>query len=119
MKPQPNPMPTPIGAIPRLSIGRASDIKARSECDIEVSNVAVRTTDRDAFLDIIKTREAQLAAPIKPPATPAIAAAEIASFALAAKEAIETGCPPELIAAHLETAAARAIALLVGLQGSD
>jgi hypothetical protein len=109
---------TPIGTIPRMTIGRASDIKARRQGDFEVSNIAVRTADFEAFLGIVKTREDQLAAPVKPPKTRANAAAQIASFALAAKEAIETGCPPELIAAHLETASARAIALLVDLQGN-
>ena len=111
------PLQTPIGKIPRLSIGRASDIKARTQGDCEVSNIAVRTGDFDAFLGIVKAREAQLTAPMKPPRTRAIAAAEIAGFALAAKEAIDTDCPPELIAAHLETATARAIALLVDLMG--
>lgn len=109
---------TPIGTIPRMAIGRASDIKSRRQTDYEVSNIAVRTDEFDAFLGIVKTREAQLAAPVNPPRTRAIAAAEIAGFALAAKEAIETDCAPELIAAHLETAAARTIALLVDLRGN-
>ena len=112
------PLQTPIGTIPRLAIGRASDIKARRQTDYEVSNIAVRTDDFDAFLGIVKTREAQLAAPVKPPRTRAIAAAEIAGFALAAKEAIDIDCPPELVEAHLKTACARAIALLRDLQGN-
>lgn len=112
------PLQTQIGNIPRMTIGRASDIKARRQTDYEVSNIAVRTDDFDAFLGIVKTREEQLAAPVKPPRTRAIAAAEIAGFVFAAKEAIETNCPPELIAAHLETASARAIALLRDLQGN-
>ncbi|MFW2445966.1 MAG: hypothetical protein ACN4E6_01450 [Qipengyuania pacifica] len=111
-----NPMPTPVGPIARLSIGRVSDIKGRRETDIEVTNVAVRSADRAVFLNVIKARENQLAAPGKLPRKQAIAAAEVASYALAAKEAIATDCPPELIASHLETAAARAIDLLVRLQ---
>lgn len=111
-------LPTATGPIPRLSIGKASDIKARREADIEVTNVAVRTADRAAFLAVIQAREVQLAAPIRQPRNRAIAAAEMASFALATKEAIETDCPPDLAIAHLETAAARAIALLVDLKGN-
>ncbi|WP_306095012.1 hypothetical protein [Qipengyuania flava] len=112
------PLQTPIGTIPRMTIGRASDIKARRQSDYEVSNIAVRTDDFDAFLGIVKTREEHLAAPMKPRRTHAIAAAEIAGFVLAAKEAIETDCPPELVEAHLKTACASAIALLVDVQGN-
>lgn len=116
MNAQTQPMTTPAGAIPRMAIGRHTDFAARREADYEVTNLAVRTSDRAAFLGIIKAREDQLAAPIKPPRNQAIAATEIASFALAAKEAIETDCPPELVDAHLQTAAARLVALLADRQ---
>ena len=102
--------------LPKITSWRASGAKRRYETDIEVANVAVRSSDRGAFLGIINAREALISAPRKLSAKPAIAAAEIASFALAAKEAVANDSPPELVTSQLETAAARAIDLIVRLK---
>lgn len=111
-------MNTPIGTIPRLSIGRHTDQVASrlARFDFEVTNVAVRTADREAFLAIIAEREAQILTG-DPARSMAGKALEAATSAQAATEALTTDCPPDLAIAHLETVAAITIGLLADLQG--
>lgn len=110
-------MHTPVATIPRFTIGRASEMLFRRESDAEVTNVAVRIEDRVAFLGVISMREAQIAAPAK--FAGLVDAVEVARYAEAAKEAISSGCPPELAIANLEACAAYAISLLTDLQGKS
>lgn len=109
-------MHTPIGTIPRFEIGRASDMRLRSEGDIEVTNVAVRTDDRATFHGVIRTRESLVLAAAK--ISDSACAMEVVHHAQAAQEAIASGCPPELVIANLEACAAFAIGLLTDLKGN-
>lgn len=108
-------MHTPIGTIPRLRVGQFS---AMSGPGYEVTNVAVRTTDYPTILAIIHAREADLAAREGKPLKGAAAAYGVASFALAAREALATDCPRELAIANLETCVSRAVDLLNELRGA-
>lgn len=85
---------------------------------VEVTNVAVRTQDREAFLATINVREDHLVARRKKLRFQSAQAAEVASFGLAATEVL-TGADAnrELAIAHLESAAALAIGLLADLKG--
>ena len=124
-------MHTPIGTIPRLSIGRHTDQVAdlnlidRTRCpgrpriDIEVTNVAVRTEDCAAFLATIAAREGHIAEGGDPERSHAGKALEIAQFAQKATEALNTDCPRDLAIANLENTAALAIGLLAELKGKQ
>lgn len=114
-------MHTPIGNIPPFSQQVAEretrqliERQRRQARLIACSNVAVRTADLDAFLGVIATREDQIARPTK--FKGAAGAMQVASFALAAKEAIISDCPNELAIAHLEACAAFAIGMLAQLK---
>lgn len=107
-------MESPIGIIPSLAVGRYS---AMTGPGYEVRNVAVRSTDFDAFLGVILQRENDLAdSKAKRPKGEA-AAMEVASLAMDATKALKAENADPLAIAYLETAIARAIALLVDLKG--
>ena len=120
-------MKTAFGTIPPFSQQVAEretlNLTTKPRCagrpaPIACSNVAVRTDDFDAFVDVIRTREALLAEPDTRFGTgDLVRARAIASHALAAGEAIEAGNADPLAIAALETTAALAIGLLVDLKG--
>ena len=112
-------MTTPFGTIPPLRYTDQVAMKAAQTTDIEVTNVAVRTTDRAAFLAVIAAREAQLTIPRDPACSQAGRALEIATFAREATETLTTDCPRELAIAQLETVAALTIDLLADLKGKE
>lgn len=107
---------TPPRPAAQLSIGRARDIVRRAT-DISVTNIAVRTSDRDAFLGIIHAREAQLAKPTKTVVDATSASVEIGRLSRAIIEDQAGDGSPQQIVQNLENVAAHAIAMLADLKG--
>jgi len=104
-------MMTTAQKIPRLRMGRFTEM-----AQTEVTNVGVRVEDRAAFLAVIHRREDLIANARKAPRGRSARAAEVASFALAARENLVDGQRATAIE-NLETAAALAIAAIAELKG--
>ncbi|MCH2486127.1 MAG: hypothetical protein MK010_00065 [Erythrobacter sp.] len=86
------------------------------ESDIVVTNVAVRFSDRDAFLGIIRTRETLLEEACREPLAITTALERLSYAGRATVEALNADSGAELAIAHLETTAAIAISLLTDLK---